>query len=110
MGPDVEYTQEPRALRSSIGSISNAVAREKAAIESIMSHQDLTLNLTSDLVDQLFVRFAPVLSNQEQVSKASEPDNGVYGSSELFRGLDDQYRRTSYINEKIRTLLSLAEV
>lgn len=103
------YPSAQLARDTRIG-LNSTVAREKAAIESIIEQQDISLNIMSDIVDDLFAKFAPVLSQQEQVGREPGADVASYGSSQVYHRLLDQWTRTNNISEKLRLLRGLAEV
>ena len=90
--------------------LENTVAKEKAAIEGILDQQDVALSIANDLVEELSAKFAPVLSQDDLISPDNPIEQPYYGSSQVFRRIQDQYLRANNIQDKLRVLRRVAEV
>lgn len=109
-GCDEAKAYDPRMSRTATQLRSPSIAKEKAAIEGMLDQQDFALNVLLELSDELFNKFMPVLASEDAVSEKSPVDQPYYGSSQVFRRIQDQYNRTTNITEKLRILRRIAEV
>lgn len=86
------------------------VAREKAAIESALDQQEISLNVLADLAESLFTKFAPVLNELQLKDEANGPVMPFEGSSRVYIRLMDDNSRINYVADRLRYLRDIAEV
>lgn len=104
------YAEERGATLSR--GLSEAVARERAAIETTVEENAIQINMLRDVIGGLYEKFNPVLSRalNEAQTRGDEAKQPMLGSSKLYETLQRQHFELVELRQLLIRLRNMAEL
>lgn len=91
--------------------LSEAVARERAAIEAVVEENAIQINMLRDVIGSLYEKFSPVLSQAlNETQRGDEAKQPMLGSSKLYETLQRQQFELVELRQLLIRLRNIAEL